>query len=1104
MTKIKEENLRLNIIINDGESKTKLSNLEKQAKLNSMTLSQLQKNLKTTQIALSKAVPGTQNWKNLQAEVNRTKERLKELRGGAEKTKSALASMAGKYIGIGAAVAGLAKGIKSAVSNIADFEQANVNLSTIIGVTTQQMGTLMEDALELGRRTQYTASQVTGLQTELAKLGFTQAQIHNMTAPTLNFATAVGTDLSSAASLAGATLRIFGLDAKDTEDALGVLAVSTNKSALDFAYLQTAMATVGPVANSFGLSLRDTTALLGTLANAGYDASSAATATRNILLNLADSSGKLATALGKPAKTFPELMEGLRTLTERGINLNEALAITDKRSVAAFSSFLSGADSAAQLRDALEDVDGELNRIAEERMNTVQGAVKALQSAWEGFTLAFSSSKGPIKDFLQWMANTLNKITDTLTAASGRQKAHAAEWVDYLFSHEATEEDVRKKIDDYVARKEDELRALTSRLAYATGREKRELKKQVKEAQERLDFAGAAQLVYLERQAAGSAASQATPSTSTPTSSGAGIDTNKNRGRWSLQSDESFLTAKAALTKQFNDGEIQSKTEYEERLYQLEISSLNARLALGKEKGEDRARIEADIQSKIMAHDEAAKKGAEKLERSLLTDKIAAAREAEQQRYEEDLRSFEKNKSALEDQAKTKEAIEEMHLQRLMQIDIEAANSRLDVQESAHQTELENIRNANMQKIASMRQGSFEQKEALRAMHMEMAAAELSYLRQYLEQLEQLFAKQEAAGDTDANIQKTRQAIAEVKTAIIETESALKNGTGNAAFAGTGNGSLFGVTEGQWQAFFSHLSEGKLRAEDLGSAITAIGDMAQSGLEIASLAIAKTNAEEQKEFKAYQKMNESKRKDLQKRLSSNLITQAQYDRAIEQMQQEEDAREEEMQRAQAERQKKMSISQAIIQSALAVAKTFAEWGWPAGIVPAAIMTGLGAAQVALISSTPVGFAEGGLVTRAQDGKRFPARLSPSRRGYVSSPTILVGEEGGEYVIPSDGLANPTLAPFIGTIEAARRAGTLRGIDFGAISPATYSISSAMAAGGPTAPIGIPNADYSEILDAMRELGRKMETVRAIVPLLGKGGIAEALDEYDKIKKRGAL
>lgn len=1104
MARIKEEDLRLNIIIN-SDGKAELSQLEKQTKMNTMSLSELQKHLKLTNTALSKAVPGTQNWKDLQAEVNRTKQRLVELKGGADKAGAALKSMAGKYLGIGVAVAALGRGLKNTVSNIADFEQANVNLSTILGVNVKQMGLLMDDALELGRRTQYTASQVTGLQTELAKLGFTQAQIHQMTAPTLNFATAVGTDLSSAAAMAGATLRIFGLEAKDTEDTLGVLAVSTNRSALNFSYLQTAMAIVGPVAKSFGFSLRDTTTLLGTLANAGFDASSAATATRNIFLNLADGSGKLATALGKPVKTFPELMEGLKTLQERGINLNEALAITDKRSVAAFSRFLEGTKDAEALRDALEDVNGELDSIAKERMNTVHGATLAIKSAWEGFTLAFSNSTGPIKSFLQWMANAINSITDMLEARHRNSKANAEEYVDYLFTQEEDEGAVQKRINDYVARKQDDLHALTERLAAAAGKEKRELKKKVAEAQDGLDFAYLVEQAFMGRQgmnAGGSSGAGTGAGTASTGNTSAGIDTSK--GKWSLSSDESFLTAKAALTKRYNDGEIESKEEFDEQLYQLEIASLSARLALHKEKGADRAAIEADIQKRIMTHDEAARKEAEKLESGLQTDRIAAARAAEEKRYRDDLKAFEKSKSALEDQAKVKEAIEAKHRQNLAKIDTDADNERLRLQNVNNRAEIDSIRNAHMERIVTMRQGSFEQEQALKAMRIEIANAELAQLEEFLRELEALEAKQQGNGSTEAEIAKTRQAIAQAKSDINEVRAALNGESTPAAFAGTGKGSLFGVSESQWQQLFANLKQGKLGAEDLGAAIAAAGDMANKGMAIASQAIEMTNAKEQQEFKNYQKNNDKKRKALQDRLNAGLISQAQYDKSMADLQKEEDAKQEEMEARQAERQKKANIAQAIVQSALAVAKTFAEWGYPLGIAPAAIMAALGAAQVAMIASTPTGYADGGIVTRAQDGRRFAAHLSPNRRGFIGSPTILVGEEGGEYVIPADGLRNPSLAPFIGSIEVARRAGTLRSINFGAMSPVMSAAIPAMASGGSTVPFSVPAADYTAILEGMKELGKKWESVRAVVPMLGKGGIAQALDEYERIQKKGRL
>lgn len=295
-----------------------------------------------------------------------------------------------------------------------EFEQANANLSTILGVSRDEMQALTNTALQLGRSTEYTASQVTQLQTELAKLGFGQGAIIAMQEAILNFATATGANLAEAASVAGSTLRAFNLRSADTEKVLGVLTVATNKSALSFGRIQESIGTVFPVANAFGVTVEDTVALLGALANAGFDASSAATATRNILLNLANTNGKLAKSIGGPVKSFDGMLDGFIKLRKSGIDLAEALDLTDKRSVAAFSAFLSGAESAKELRQSLSDVEGELQRIAEERLNTVEGSTKLLKSAWEGLTLAFSESNGTIKDTIDWLTKLIGKIQKLL------------------------------------------------------------------------------------------------------------------------------------------------------------------------------------------------------------------------------------------------------------------------------------------------------------------------------------------------------------------------------------------------------------------------------------------------------------------------------------------------------------------------------------------------------------------------------------------------------------------------------------------------------------------------------------------------------------------
>lgn len=293
--------------------------------------------------------------------------------------------------------------LTSAARTMREFEQANADLSTILGVNVKDMKALTNTALQLGRTTEYTAAQVTQLQTELAKLGFGQGSIVAIQRSVLQFATAVGANLGEAAEVAGSTLRAFNLTSKDAEETLATLAVATNNSALSFAKIRDSIGTVFPVANAYGLTVKDTVALLGALANAGFDASSAATATRNILLNLADANGKLAKRLGGSVRTFDDIMDALIRLRKEGVSLNEMLELTDKRSVSAFSNFVSGAESARELRQSLEDVSGELDRIQRERLETVEGSTKLLKSAWEGLTLAFSESNGAIKSTIDWL-----------------------------------------------------------------------------------------------------------------------------------------------------------------------------------------------------------------------------------------------------------------------------------------------------------------------------------------------------------------------------------------------------------------------------------------------------------------------------------------------------------------------------------------------------------------------------------------------------------------------------------------------------------------------------------------------------------------------------
>lgn len=152
----------------------------------------------------------------------------------------------------------------------------------------------------------------------------------------------------------------------------------------------------------------------------------------------------------------------------------------------------------------------------------------------------------------------------------------------------------------------------------------------------------------------------------------------------------------------------------------------------------------------------------------------------------------------------------------------------------------------------------------------------------------------------------------------------------------------------------------------------------------------------------------------------------------------------------------IQASQIIASTAAAIAKTFSELGFPAGIPAAALMAVTGTAQLAAAlaernkvkkmtmqgasSSTSsgarvaTGLESGGSIDieREQDGKLFHAAYDPDRRGFINKPTVIVGEGGyghsKEWVASNAAVENPTVAPIIDIIDRAQRAGKIRTLD----------------------------------------------------------------------------
>ncbi|MDD3038819.1 phage tail tape measure protein [Bacteroides sp.] len=333
-----------------------------------------------------------------------------ELAPGLSQVGVGLKGWVAGYVGAQAVVSGvvaLFTKLREGVGDVIEFEYANSRLAAILGTTSDKIKDLTLDSKRLGAATKYTAAEAADLQIELAKLGFTKKEILESTESVLRFAQATGAELADAAALSGAALRMFNADTRETERYVSAMAVATGRSALSFSYLATALPIVGPVAQAFNFTIEDTLALLGKLSDAGFDASMSATATRNILLNLADSSGALAKSLGGPVKTLPDLVAGLQKLKDQGVDLNSTLELTDKRSVAAFNAFLTAADKIVPLREQITGVDEELAGMAHTMEDNVKGGLANLSSAWEAFMITLLKNTGAI-------AGVIGEFTDLI------------------------------------------------------------------------------------------------------------------------------------------------------------------------------------------------------------------------------------------------------------------------------------------------------------------------------------------------------------------------------------------------------------------------------------------------------------------------------------------------------------------------------------------------------------------------------------------------------------------------------------------------------------------------------------------------------------------
>ena len=211
---------------------------------------------------------------------------------------------------------------------------------------------------------------------------------------------------------------------------------------------------------------------------------------------------------------------------------------------------------------------------------------------------------------------------------------------------------------------------------------------------------------------------------------------------------------------------------------------------------------------------------------------------------------------------------------------------------------------------------------------------------------------------------------------------------------------VLGYTAAEWENVFSNLDNvhARFRAVEMG-----IGAMTNAFSMFSQLQ-ENLNARELSKYTANQ---QKKKQALLDQLNQGYISQAQYQKELQRLDEEAEAKKKELALKQFKAQKAANMLNIIANTALAVTRAYVDGGAIGGIALAAIVGAIGAAQLGIVAAQqPPSYAKGGYTK----GLGFTDETGHEVAGVV---------HGKEYVIPAMLLADPQVARVTEWIEAKR-------------------------------------------------------------------------------------
>ncbi|MBT1754045.1 phage tail tape measure protein [Enterobacter hormaechei subsp. xiangfangensis] len=323
-----------------------------------------------------------------------------------------IAGVAGRLAGF--AGAGLSLG--AIITTTREYGQALSDLSAITGATGAQLKSLDEAAQEMGRSTEYSASQAVEALKLMAsakpELLQTADGLTEATKSALTLAQAAVSTLPDATRTLALSLNQFGAGAQEADRYINVLAAGAKFGASEIADTAAAIKNGGVAAAQAGVGFETLNAAIQVLAEREIKGGEAGTALRNVILALEKGTDKTL----KPSVVG--LSGALDNLSKKNLSTAQAVKLFGVENINAASVLVDNRSKLNALTLALTGTQTAHEQAAI-RVNNLNGDIMGLTSAFEGMIIKIGqSSTGPLRSGIQSVTDGINLLTDNFNAVA--------------------------------------------------------------------------------------------------------------------------------------------------------------------------------------------------------------------------------------------------------------------------------------------------------------------------------------------------------------------------------------------------------------------------------------------------------------------------------------------------------------------------------------------------------------------------------------------------------------------------------------------------------------------------------------------------------------